>query len=987
MLYRKLLLGTSMIVGLAGATAVATPSLARELDAPPAPAAAPAPLQTTDAAGSDTEVEALVVTGSRIRRTDFNSPDPIQVITADQAQARGVVDMSELLQTATTAAGSFQINNQLTGYVTDGGPGGNSVSLRGLGAQRTLVLLNGRRAGPAGVGGTVGPFDLNVIPQSLVDHVEILKSGASSVYGSDAVAGVINIITKTNLDGVELNAYGTAPQHKGGEVYRLNAAAGKTFSRGYINGAFDYYRQEPLLNKQRSYTACAQDYLFDAATGERVDYKGLDGKTKCLNLSNGYTQVGGRNLVPIVAGVTYPTAAQGNNSPYAGFARFSRAGFPDTYPYQPSETPLYGDSTSISPVSRYTATLSGGFDITPKVQAYTELMFNRRTSSQTGAAQIFQSFAQRNIVNGAPNNLPASNPNNPFGASAVTVTAYKSGGRQSIDYYRGVLGLKGSFDVLGGWDWDIYGQYSKSDGTYNIGPRLYLDRFLALNSPNVACTNSPLGGNVSNFNCSSLPNGIPWASPRVLSGQFTDAERSFLFFQEDNKTTYTHKYIEGYTSGDLFSLPAGKVGAAFGFQVRKEAIDDQPGPQALLRNVALFSTSDVTKGSDSVKEAYGELNVPVLKGLPGVESLNLDVSGRISDYKSYGTSKTYKVGVDWQLIPSFRIRASQGTSFRAPSLYEQFLGNQTSYLGQNQVDPCYDYGNDPTATANVIKNCQSQGIPDDYVATGGSSAIIYANGGRDVLDAETSKARMLGFVWTPSFADLHVSVDYFDYNVKNEIRQFGAANILYQCYNAADFPTSAYCSLFQREPTTHYITFINNSYVNVANERNKGLDLTTDYGHDTAFGRFTLNTQFTWQFKDKTTLLGESEPEDYNGSTQEPDFTGQIQAGFERGDWTYNWLVNLIGKASDTELEGGDVFASTKYGRDVYYKQYTEFSTYHTLSVRYKKDDWSATAGVINLFGEEPPAQSTGQFRRGVAALNEFDLIGRRLFVNLSKRW
>jgi iron complex outermembrane receptor protein len=152
-------------------------------------------------------------------------------------------------------------------------------------------------------------------------------------------------------------------------------------------------------------------------------------------------------------------------------------------------------------------------------------------------------------------------------------------------------------------------------------------------------------------------------------------------------------------------------------------------------------------------------------------------------------------------------------------------------------------------------------------------------------------------------------------------------------------------------------------------------------------GRFTLNTQFTWQFKDKTTLLGESEPEDYNGSTQEPDFTGQIQAGFERGDWTYSWLVNLIGKASDTEIQETDVFFSTKYGRDVYYKQYTEFSTYHTLSVRYKKDDWSATAGVINLFGEEPPAQSTGQFRRGVAALNEFDLIGRRLFVNLSKRW
>ncbi|MBO9560987.1 MAG: TonB-dependent receptor [Caulobacter sp.] len=984
MLYRKLLLGTSMIVGLAGVT-VATASSARELDAPP-PAAAVAPLQTADSGASADEVEALVVTGSRIRRTDFNSPDPVQVISSEQAQVRGIADMSELLQTATTASGSFQINNQLTGYVTDGGPGGNSVSLRGLGAQRTLILLNGRRAGPAGIGGTVGPFDLNVIPQSLVDHVEILKSGASSVYGSDAVAGVINIITKTNIDGLEVNFYGTQPQHSGGEVYRFNATAGKTFSRGYVNGGFDYYQQKALLNKQRSYTACAQDYLFDAATGERVDYKGLDGKLKCVNLNNGYVSAGGMNLVPTVAGVTYPTSAQGNNSPFAGYARFARSGFPLTYPYQPSESTLYDNSTSISPVKRYTATLSAGFDITPKVQAYTELMFNRRESSQTGAGQIFQSFAQRNIVNGAPNNLPASNPNNPFGVSATTVTAYKSGGEQNVDYYRGVLGLKGSFDVLGGWDWDIYGQYSKSDGTYNLGPRIYLDRLLALNSPNVACTNNPLGGNVSNFNCSALPNGIPWASARVLSGQFTDAERNFLFFQEEGKTTYTHKYIEGFTSGDLFSLPAGKVGAAFGFQVRKEELNDQPGPQALLRNVALYSTAGVTKGSDSVKEAYGELNVPVLKGLPLVESLNVDLSGRISDYKSYGTSKTYKVGVDWQLVPSVRLRASQGTSFRAPSLYEQYLGNQTSYLSQSSIDPCYNYGALQT-NATIIKNCASQGIPDNYLATGGSSAIIYANGGRDILEAETSKARMVGVVWTPSFADFRLSLDYFDYDVKNEIRQFGSANILEQCYKDDKFPTSAYCTLFQRDPVTHFISYVNNSYVNVAAEKNTGLDLTTDYGLDTSLGRFSLNTQFTWQFKDKTTLLGESEPEDYNGSTQEPDFTGQVESAFERGDWTYSWLVNLIGKASDTELQGADVFGSTKYGKPVYYKQYTEFSTYHTLSVRYKKDDWSATAGVINVFGEEPPAQSTGQFRRGVAALNEFDLIGRRLFINLSKRW
>lgn len=978
---------------IAGVVALAGPSLAQST---------PQPIQTLPTtsgaqAGDNSQVEAVVVTGSRIRRTDFNSPDPIQVISAEQAQLRGTVDTSEILQTATTASGSYQINNQLSGYVTTGGPGGNSVSLRGLGANRTLVLLNGRRAGPAGTGGTVGPFDLNVIPSSIVDHVEVLKSGASSVYGSDAVAGVVNIITKKNFDGLELNAYGTAPFHKGGEVYRLNAAAGKNFDRGYINGAVDYYRQEPLRNRQRSYTACAQDYLFDPANGARVDYTAPGGGFKCLNLTNGYISSSTYgSLVPIMPGMTYPTAAQGNsngpaanptaNPTPAGFARFSRAGYPNTYPYAPTTTPLYDNATAISPVSRYTATLSGGFDITPKVQAYTELMFNRRESSQTSAAQIFQSFAQRNIINGAPNTLPASNPNNILGSNAQTVTAYASHSEQKVDYYRAVAGLKGSVDVLGGWDWDIYGQYSKSDGTYNLGPRLYLDRFLALNSPNVACTNTPVGGNVSNFNCAALPGGIPWMSPRILSGQFTQAERDFLFFQEDSHTTYTHKYVEGSASGDLFSLPAGKVGAAVGFQLRKESIDDQPGPQALQRNVALFSTSTVTRGSDSVKEAYGELSVPIIKDVFLVNSLNLDLSGRISDYKSYGTSKTYKIAADWALFPSFRIRASQGTSFRAPSLYEQYLGNQTSYLGQSAVDPCYNYGT-LQSNATIIKNCQSLGIAPDYLATGGSSAIIYANGGRDILTAETSKTRMVGFVWSPKFIDFKISADYFDYNVRNEIRQFGSANILEQCFKDASFPSSPYCTLFQRDPVTHFITFINNSYVNVAAERNKGLDVTTDFSHDIGGGRFSLNTQFTWQFKDETTLLGNSDPEDYNGSTTEPDFTGQVEAGYTRDRWTLNWLVNMIGKASDTELQEADVFPSTKYGRPVYYKQYTEFTTYHTLSLRYKADDWSVTAGVQNLFGEEPPAQSTGQFRVGTAALNQFDLIGRRAFVNVSKRW
>ncbi len=1002
MLDRKLLLGTTVIAGFAAALAVAMPSVSFAQTTPPA--------STQSDDDDDTEVEALVVTGSRIKRNEFTSAAPVQVITSEQSSLEGLVDTTEILQQSTLASGSFQWNNQLTGYITSGGPGGNSVSLRGLGEQRTLVLLNGRRAGPAGVSGRVGPFDLNVIPSSLIERVEILKDGASSIYGSDAVAGVVNLITKTNLDGFELNVYGNQSFEGGGEQFRISGAWGTTFDRGYFNAALDYYELKALTRGERDDTACASDYLINPLTGGRIDHRGLDGEYKCYNLTSRWAIVGGRNLVPtdlLPTGFVAPTAAQGNDSPYAGWVRFSRNGYPATFPYAPTETDLYDNSTVLSPVKRTTFSANFGYDLTPGIEFYSEFLFNRRESEQIGVAQIFQSFAQRNIVNGAPNNLPASNPNNPFGVSAQTVTAYKSASYQEVDYTRIVGGLRGTLDVLGGWDWDIYGQWSKSDATYNNGDRIYLDRMLATNSPNVTCTNTPVGGNFSNFNCADIGpraeaplGGIPWTTSRILTGQFTEAERDFLFFSEESTTTYEHKYIEGSVTGNLFTLPAGPVGAAFGFQIREESIDDLPGYQARNRNMALFSSAGQTKGTDKVKEVFAEFSVPVAKGLPGIESFDVSVSGRYSDYDSYGNSSTYKFGMNWQITPSWRIRATQGSSFRAPALYEQFLGAQTGYQGQSAVDPCFNYGLSQT-NATVIANCQSQGIPDNK--TGGSSVAIFSIGGAGVVGPETAIARTVGVIWTPSFIDLSVAVDYFEFDVEDEVRQFGAANILNQCYRSTDFPNNPYCTLFTRDAVTFDLLTVNNAYVNVAEQVNRGIDLTTRYRHEFDFGTLTVDTQFTWQLQDTTKLLATAGEIDDNGSTTEPDFTGQINTRFDRGDWTFFWGVDLIGKASDTEIFGGDVFPSARYANlpgginstncalatsyCVYYKQYTEFMAYHDVSVRRRMDDWTFAAGIQNVFDERPPAQSAGQFKIGTAALNLYDMVGRRGFVSVTKRW
>lgn len=985
---KKFLLATTFIAGLA----MAAPSLAQQQPSN----------QDEDEEGE--QVEDVVVTGSRLRRDEFSSSSPVQVITGEQAALEGMVDTAELLQQSTIASGSYQLNNQLTGFVTEGGGSINSVSLRGLGAQRTLVLLNGRRVGPAGTRGQVQAVDLNVIPQSMIERIEILKDGASSVYGSDAIAGVVNIITRTNLDGFEASAFINRSFDGGGDVQRYNLGWGSTFDRGYIQAGFDYYRQDELTRADREDTACAADYLFNPTTGARVDILDqVSGTAQCYNLFASALRAnpgpGTMDLIYMRPGYNYAVA--GNNSNVVGMARQARGYYPGTYSYYNGQSPLYDRASVVSPVERYTVTAMGGFDLTPNVEVYGEFMYNRRQSEQNGVRQFFPTVYTGYIGAQRPDTGT-----NFLGSTLLPIIPKTSDNDQSIDYYRGVVGIRGTFGnagFLSGWDWDLYGQWARSDGDYST-ESIYADRVAAVTGVNVGvtaitgpgpCYTGPLVTNVSGYSCASLPGGVPWTSQRVLTGNFNQAERDFLFFTQEGNTTYDHRYVEGSMAGDLFELPAGAVGAAVGFQFRQEEIDDTPDPMAQAGNLWGQTAAGRTTGSDTVREVFGEIEVPIIRGFTGIDELTVNLSGRYSDYDSYGQSDTYKVGLNWQITPAWRVRLSQGTSFRAPALYELYLANQTSFLGQTAVDPCIDWGN--STNPRIQANCAAAGVPFNYTGLG-SSALIITGGGLGVLEPETAEARTLGVIWTPAFIDMSVAVDYFEIDVDNEVRTFGAGNILYQCYNATDYPTNPFCSLFTRagpaDPTRpNQIITVNNSYVNVAAQTNRGIDLTVRYNHEFSFGDLSLDGQFTWQLEDRTTLLGTATPEDTNGETTEPDFTGQFNIRFDRGDWTAFWAVDMIGKASDTEEVGADVFLSSRYSSvvgvptPVYYKQYTEFTAYHDFSLRYRMDDWTFQAGVQNVFDERPPAQSAGQFRVGTAALNLYDMVGRRGFISVSRRF
>jgi iron complex outermembrane receptor protein len=997
MAFRHALLRTTVISGLA-ALAFAPSALAQEA----------------------TDVDELVVTGSRIKSSAYTSASPIQVITGETQTLQGLVDTAEVLQRSSLASGSFQVNNQLTGFVTTGGPGVNTINLRGLGSNRNLVLLNGRRVGPAGTRGTVGPVDLNVIPQSVVNRIEILKDGASSIYGSDAIAGVTNIITNDRIDGGEVQIYGNMGEQRGGETFRINGTWGKTFDRGYLNISADYYEQKVLRREDRDDTACAADYLVDPATGQRVDYKNTEGGTKCYNLFANTLRTGSfGDLVYTLPGITYPTAAQGNAGSNAtiavpaGFARSARAGFPLTYPYAEQEDPLYGRASILSPVKRYTIYATAGIDLTPNIEGYTEVLLNRRESAQYGVRQFFPTLATAWIL---------GNPNNPYGASLgsqLPIIPMKSDRAQTVDYARVLFGMKGDISGLGfldGWSWDAFVQHSRSDADYGVDV-IYNDRVLAVTTGALACDQTRI--TISGGQCSSIPTGIPLTSQRVLAGNFNAAESAFLFGYEIGNTVYEQTQFEASMTGDLFQLPAGGVGTAIGVSYRKDRIDDQPGINERSGNFWGSSSAGRTRGGDTVKEVFAEFNVPVLSGVPFVEALDLTLSGRYTDYESYGSNETYKVGLNWAIAPWLKIRASDGTSFRAPALYELYLANQTSFLGQTSVDPCIRY--EESSNEFIRTNCAAAGVPQGYTAAGTSSATIVTGGGAGVLEAETSKARTIGIVFTPKQFDLSVAVDYFEIEVNDEVRQFGAANITSQCYSRQDYPDNPYCSLITRATgATPQILTINNSYVNVASQKNRGIDLNIRYVNEFDFGRLQVEGEFTWQLEDKTQLLGSSTVEDFNGTTygyDGPDFTGNVNARFTKNDWTVFWGMNIIGKGSDTGYLGRDEFLSTRYsttcrnsagtvapcttllasaataggltviGTPILYKQYTEFYMTHDLTLRKRMDKWTLQGGVQNLFDERPPAGSAGQFRIGTAALNGYDMVGRSVFLRAGYKW
>lgn len=929
----------------------------------------------------DDDVAALdrvVVTGSLIRREEFTSTSPMQIITAETQFQAGQLSIADMLQDSTIAAGTTQLNNQFNGFVIQGGTGVQTLDLRGLGAARSLVLLNGRRPGGSGTRGEVNSVDLNNIPEIAVNRFELVLDGSSSIYGSDAVAGVANIITRRSVDKTELTALAEVPLDGGGELYRVGAITGFNTDKGAFTISAQWDLREALQVGDRDFLNCFQDRVWNEQ-GERIDRedRSVTAGTPLGGCNNLYINTvidafTGRRYIPSPDGVTI--------GPIPGYRprvnpQYNPDGSGQAYYEDVLNADFLGSESAINRLERINvyATADYSFDFWGGVEWDADFMYNNRKTEARNWRQFFP------LVSSSTQYVPYANDPDydpPFALSQV-VMPYPSNADIDVNFYYFTTGLQGELPTSRYWSWQTYASYSYSDGDYT-GNGILASRSGDINFDDDAPT-------------------INYFDPAILSGQNMQALIDAVGITETGNTIYDQFQWVGIISGDLMDLPAGTVGTAFGLEYRSFSIDDQPPPASRNGDLWGQSSAIATKGSNDVIEAFVEADIPLMTGRAGAESIVLNVSARGFDYKDGGSDIVWKAGLNWQINPVLRLRSTVGTSYRAPALFEQYLGNQTGFLSQLTVDPCIDWGE--STNDNIRTNCAAEGIPSDYTGLPGSSALVISGGGVDNLEAETSDAFTAGFVITPEFADISLAADYFDFTVNDQIAQLGADNIVGGCYSGENFPNS-FCDLFTRAPGSDLsgpfnILEVKDSYVNVNKQRVRGVDLTLVWKKDFNFGTLGVEAQSTWTIENTQQLFSLGSVEgfdetDFAGRIGTPENVTNIRSYWNKNDWKVTWFMQYVAETDNKDV-ANEVFTYFRYPnarRDIT----MDSVLYHNLSVFYQQDKWDFLLGVNNLLDEEPDLVSTGSGSstpRGNVPLvaTQYDLLGRRIFARVNFRF
>jgi len=780
--------------------------------------------------GAKTEV--ITVTGSLIGRKEVDSPSPISVVDRERMDDAGITNVGDILQKIPSQGNAINSQNN------NGGDGSTRIDLRSLGSARTLVLMNGRRLVPSGLGADAS-VDLGTIPLAMIERVEVLKDGASAIYGSDAIAGVVNIITKSNFNGTEASIYTATTQKGDGTNYDLSFVSGHSSQKGNITFSGGFQNQDPVMAGSRGFASKTYTYNF-ACTDANAALPTTD-PNYCIQRTFFGSQSGPTGKINTkVAG--FPVSVPGCTSKFCtadgkgGFRDFIAPkgdNLGDNYNFQPL-------NYIQTPSQRINLFSNGQYALSKHSNAYFEAQFNSRKSTQQLAEEPLS------IADSGADGVVLSKDSiyNPFGADIIDYhrRLTEFGPRtfnQQINTSRLVVGVNGNIPedvpVVKNWRWDANYNYGRTDGTQASTGSLIVSHLAnalgpsfmdPAKGPQCGTPSAPIGGGCVPFSV-------------LTPNTATQDMINYLTFTGTRSGNNQQQSAQLTTSGKLVDLPNhGDISLAVGGDFRQLSGADQPDPLTSTGDTTGNQTAP-TSGSYNAYEGFAELSIVPVSGLNVLKWVELDAAARAFKYSTFGSGVTGKVSGLIRTAGGVAVRGTYGTAFRAPNIGELYSGQSDSFPAV--IDPC-DVSSQPSP--NAMAQCAKQGVPADQDS--GTVQQRTRVGGNPGLQPEHASVGTAGVVYEP-LAGLDFTLDYWRIQIDQAIATLPVDTLLGQCYENG---IQQFCDLIKRDPGTHNISSISDTIQNVGSRSTSGLDFSAAYSYRVkGAGTFRHAVEGTYLFK------------------------------------------------------------------------------------------------------------------------------------------
>lgn len=988
--------------------------------------------EATEEVVEEEKTERIVVTGSRVARAEFSSASPVQVIDGEFARDLGLVDAADLLAQTTVVQGQQFTTGVSTsaGLLSDSGPGSATASLRGLNPGRTLVLVNGRRLSPAGVRGAPSAPDLNLIPGSLIQRVDVLLDGASSVYGSDAVAGVVNYVLRSDFDGLQVDLFTTSPQTvDGGGQDVISATWGLNTDKGFMGFAVEHSRSDGFNERAfadfyRPYAGICKSDITQGASGEI------------------YESCGGAFGAGAFSGAGFIGYEEGRNEP--GLP-------PNFYPIPFSSDLLLPTSVNGQALLLWPEELDAAF--APDFERTTFYTYGEYAPGWYGDATTYfeASWGSRDTATNTSGQgnvrLTADYPLGNFGREGTLYYNNRFINNTEVAQTRIIGGIKGDIPALEGvgslsnWTYDSYYSYSRSSGQDTVQGIPFFPRLeQTLNNTSVdpvtgeaSCAPRTVAGVSQTVTCRPLNFLDPTF---IFTGRFPDeADNEYLFPNRLTNTIVEQSVFNAFIAGEIFELPSGfPASLVVGVEYREDKIRTDTDAGASGGDFQGFLGDPGSNGERWLKEGFVELDLPVLADREYVSDLSFNLAGRYTEEENFGEETTYRIQGQYAPVEYLRVRGSVGTSFRAPNLGEQFGGRVTGFADPN--DPCRvpgltvpPVGDPPVRNYDpelenrqqvVLDNCLNGGGPFNIPATdpfslgtrglGTDSTVFFgaptrvASGSNPNLEAETSKAITYGLVFEQPWSDkfeLNIAATYYDITIDNEVNQLTASTIVNRCYNSVGL-TDATCGFLTRAPrlpndeTTGEVTFVEALQQNLGQQRVEGIDYNVEFSTD--FAAFNLEDRINYDLIVRATKSLTQEEEEFrvtetflNNRLREygnPEWRVNLTNVIGVGDWTFLLQSRYISTMIEDNDDPFDLVTSglnpCVQAGDTPCIQLDNLEPYwvHDATVAWRADNMIIRFGVSNVLDDAPPLTNNNSL--GSLGGLGYDIGGRTVFGNVT---